>query len=212
MNIPDSMNEIWPSIQIIIKQKELIEKATQTIVQGREKLGEMPTEAINIIRFLNSKFRYELEEVRVSDRIATILEVKKVLPKRSIIDQLEEGCETLELQVNKFKNRIESLMQKGLPSIYVINDKLITQEDYIQKMKEVAKINIMFSGIKGSMTTNAFLDTMSNDFHVQNEVKHVFTLKPTFAKYTEVDEIYRRVTKLIVLDEKRWEELLDLLD
>lgn len=62
------------------------------------------------------------------------------------------------------------------------------------------------------MKTKAFLETMSNDFHVQNEVKHIFTVKPTFAKHTEVDEIYREVTKLIVPDEKIWEELLNLLD
>lgn len=53
---------------------------------------------------------------------------------------------------------------------------------------------------------------MSNDFHVQNEVKHIFTIKTTFAKYTEVDEIYRGVTKLTVPQEKRWEELVDSLD
>lgn len=125
---------------------------------------------------------------------------------------MEERCETLELQLNRFTNIIEELMQKGLPIIYVINDKLITQEDYILKMKEIAKSNIKFSGIRGSMTTKVFLETMSNDFHVQNEVKHIFTVNPTFAKYTEVDGIYRRVTKLTVLDEKRWEELVDLLD
>lgn len=78
-------------------------------------------------------------------------------------------------------------------------------------MKEVAKSSIKFNGIKGSMIGKAFLETMSNDFDVQNEVKNIFSMKPTFAKYTEVNEIYCKVTKLIVLDEKRWEELLDLL-
>ena len=48
------------------------------------------------------------------------------------------------------------------------------------------------------MTTKAFLETMSNDFYVQNEVKHIFTMKQTFAKYTEVDEIYCKVTKLTI--------------
>lgn len=62
------------------------------------------------------------------------------------------------------------------------------------------------------MIAKAFLETMSNYFHVQNEVKHIFTMKPTFAKYIEVDEIYHRVTKLIVPDEKRSKELIDLLD
>jgi len=55
-------------------------------MQGREKLGNMPTEATNIIRFLNSKSKYEMEEVGVSDRTSTILEVKKVLTKRNVID------------------------------------------------------------------------------------------------------------------------------
>ena len=62
------------------------------------------------------------------------------------------------------------------------------------------------------MAARAFLETMANDFYIRNEVKHVFTVKPTFAKYTEVDEIYCRVKKLIVPYEKRWEELLDLLN
>jgi len=53
---------------------------------------------------------------------------------------------------------------------------------------------------------------MSNDFHVQNEIKHIFTLKLIFSKYIEVNEIYRRVTILTVPDENRWEELVDLLD
>jgi len=53
----------------------------------------------------------------------------------------------------------------------------------------MVRSNIKFSGIKGSMTSKVFLETMSNDFYVQNEVKHIFTMKPTFAKYTEVDEI-----------------------
>ena len=62
----------------------------------------------------------------------------------------------------------------------------------------MARSSIKVSGLKGSMTTKAFLETMSNDFYVQNEVKHIFTMKPTFAKYTEVDEIYCKVTKLTI--------------
>lgn len=94
----------------------------------------MPTEASNIIRFLNSKSKCDLEELGVNDKTATILEGKKVLTKRNLIDQLEEICETLGLQVNRFTKRIEALIQKGLPNIYAINEKLITQENYVLKM------------------------------------------------------------------------------
>lgn len=84
----------------------MIEKSTETIVQGREKLGEMPIEASNITRFLNSKSKYELGELGISDITTTILEFKKVLTKRNLIDQLEERYETLELGVNRFCNKI----------------------------------------------------------------------------------------------------------
>jgi len=152
MGILDSMNEIWPCIQIIFEHKELIQKATETIVQVREKLGDMPSEAPNIIKFINSKTKYELEELGISDRTSTILEVKKFFIKRNLIDQLEERCETLKLGVNRVSNRVESLIQQGFAIIYVINDKLITHEYYVLKMKEVARSNIKFSGIKRSMT------------------------------------------------------------
>ena len=48
----------------------------------------------------------------------------------------------------------------------MINEKLITQEDYVLKMKEVARSNIKVSGIKGSMIAKAFLETMENDFYI----------------------------------------------
>jgi len=80
------------------------------------------------------------------------------------------------------------------------------------KMKEVARRSIKVSGLKGNITTKAFLETMANYFYVQNEVKQISIIKPTFAKYTDIDEIYHKVTKLTIPDESRWEELVDLLD
>ena len=78
-------------------------------------------------------------------------------------------------------------------------------------MTELSKISVKFSGIKGKMIARAFLETMGNDLFIQNELKHVFTVNSTFAKYTEVLEIYRRVIKLTIPYEKRWEELYELL-
>jgi hypothetical protein len=39
----------------------------------------MPTKSTEIITFLNSKTREELEDLKIEDRIETILEVKRVL-------------------------------------------------------------------------------------------------------------------------------------
>ena len=138
--------------------------------------------------------------------------MKEILTKNNLITQLEEKCQSLEITINMFFTRIEDLNQKGLPSLFVINDKLITQEYYIKKMKKLAKDSSNFANIKGSMTSRAFLEAMGNDFYIQHEVNHIFVAKPIFAKYIEVDEIYWKVTKLTIPDEDRWDKLCDLLD
>jgi hypothetical protein len=84
-DITKSMNEIWPMIQIMFEKNELVQRSKQAIEKIRSELGEMPTQANEIIKFLNSKTREELEELRIEDRTETILEVKRVLTKRGLM-------------------------------------------------------------------------------------------------------------------------------
>lgn len=93
----------------------------------------MPSTANRIIKFLNSRNRYELKELEVAARIEAILQVKKVLTKKNLNVQLEEKCQNLELKVNRFFNKIEPLTQKGLPSMFVVNGKLMAREDYVMR-------------------------------------------------------------------------------
>jgi hypothetical protein len=88
--ITKSMNEIWPMIQIMFEKNELVQRSKHAIKKIRSELGEIPTQANEIIKFLNSKTREELEELKIEDKIETILEVKRVLTKRGLMLQLEE--------------------------------------------------------------------------------------------------------------------------
>lgn len=112
----------------------------------------MPTKSNRIIKFMNSKNRYELEEMGVVDRTETILHVKKVLTKNNLTIQLEEKCQNLELTVNGFFNRIELLTQKGIPSLFFINDKLMTSVDYVKSLKDISKDVVNLSNIRGNIT------------------------------------------------------------
>jgi len=67
-NIIEEIDEIWPCIQIIFEQKELMEKEKQTIATRNDQLGEILITTNNIIKFLNSKNRYELDDLGVDDR------------------------------------------------------------------------------------------------------------------------------------------------
>ena len=69
----------------------------------------MPTQANEMIKFLISKTREELEELRIEDRTETILEVKKVFTKRGLMLQLEEKVQAMDLGVQRFFIKIEAL-------------------------------------------------------------------------------------------------------
>ena len=89
-----------------------------------------------------------------------------------------------------FFSKIEALQKKGLPSLKVINDKLVTLPDYKKRLDDVAKDSSKFSGIQGSIIGKAFLDALQFDINIQHEIWYIFIIKPTFAKYTKMDEVY----------------------
>ena len=72
-------------VQIMFEQNELLERSKQAVEKIRTELGDMHAQVNDIIRFLNSKTREELEELKIEDRTETILEVKRVLTKRSLM-------------------------------------------------------------------------------------------------------------------------------
>jgi hypothetical protein len=211
-DIAKSINEIWPMVQIMFEQHDLVLKSRQAIDRIRTELGEMPSAANEIIKFLNSKTKEELEELKVEDRTETILEVKRVLTKRGLMLQLEEKAQNMDIGVQRFFSKIEALQKKGLPDLRVLNDKLMTLSDYKQRIATVAKDSSKFSGIQGSITGKAFLETLQHDLNIQHEIKYVFIIKPTFAKYTEMDEVYRRLLKITIPSTQRWDELCDLIE
>jgi hypothetical protein len=211
-DISKSINEIWPMVQIMFEQNELLERSKQAVEKIRTELGNMPVQANDIIRFLNSKTREELEELKIEDRTETILEVKRVLTKRSLMLQLEEKIQVMDQGVQRFFQKIDTLQRKGLPGMKVINDKLMMLPDYKKRLTEISKDSSKFAGIQSNITGRAFMEALHLDIEIQHEIKHIFVVKPTFAKYTDMDEVYRRLLKVTVPTHTRWEELCDLLD
>lgn len=59
-----------------------------------------PSKATDVIKVLNSKNKEEIEDINISKRTTTILEIKKVLQKRNLIIQLETKCQTLDIFVD----------------------------------------------------------------------------------------------------------------
>ena len=98
---------------------------------------------------------------------------------------MEDKCQTMQLAIDRFMVKFDALRHKGLPNPLVINDRLMPQEDYNRKIREVERDQANNSSMKGMSTGKVLYQTFENLFYLQHEVKHLFVNKPTFAKYTE---------------------------
>jgi len=185
--------------------------AIEEIHKTLEELGDKPEEANQLIEFLNSRNKYQLDELEIEDRIGTIIEIKKVPTKRNLMLNLEKRCQSIQTDIDIFMTKFGILREKGLPSPIVIHDKLMTQDDYIERLNKLATSQASTLGVKALPTRKVLYDSLENIFFIEHEVKHLFVNRPNFSKYTEADEIYRKIIRIKLPAIEWWMKLTDLL-
>lgn len=191
-------------------------KATQEEVQRtKAKLGKMPEEANKLIHFLNIRNKEHLEELGINNGNETILEIKRVLTKKTLMQNLERRYHDMQAKINAFMEKFDILQGKGLPSPLVINHILMRHKDYVEKLNKYAGnhagSSTSASGIKALPTGRVLYDSLENLFYVEHELKHLFPIQPTFFRYTETDETLRKIQKTRIPHRKWWEEMLEIL-
>jgi len=125
---------------------------------------------------------------------------------------LETKSQALENVVQRFHTKFNLINQRGLPRLVAPNDRLISLEDYCEKIYTAAIDTSKFAGIKGHVRGKSFIEALEFDLTIKHEIKHLFINKPTFEKYTEVDEVYRKVINISILNDERWDELCDTIE
>ena len=77
---------------------------------------------------MNSRNRTELEELKIQDRTETILQIKKVLTKKTLMNNLKEKFDAMNISITKFLAKYTMLRQAGILDIHVFNEKLMDQK------------------------------------------------------------------------------------
>lgn len=133
----------------------------------------------------------------MSDKTDTILEIKRVLTKRNLMQNLERRCQDMQVEIIFFMEKFTVLQSKGLPSPLVINDKLMKHIDYVDKLNKYVGIQASSSssasGVKALPTGQVLYDSLENLFYIEHEVKNLFTIQPNFFRYTKADETLRKL-------------------
>ena len=91
-------------------------------------------------------------------------------------------------------------------------DKHMSLTEYQEKISTISQDKSIFASIKGHIIGKGFLDALNLDLFINHELKHLFIIKPTFLKYTYVDEAYRKLVKFSIPTEDRWEKLCELIE
>lgn len=92
----------------------------------------------------------------------------------------------------------------------VINDKLMPQNDYDKKIREYDKEQVNKPTGQGIPTGKVLLKSFEDLFYLQYEIKHLFVIKPTFARYTKADDNFRKLKNIQIPKNEDWQALTDL--
>ena len=56
------------------------------------------------------------------------------------------------------------------------------------------------------------LEALDFDLTIKHEIKHNFVNKPTFEKYTEVDEVYMKLVNIYIPSQDRLDHLCETIE
>ena len=85
------------------------------------------------------------------------------------------------------------------------------QKDYDQKIRAYAKEQAKQPLPQGSPSGKVLLQYFENLFFLENDIKHMFTVKPNFSKYIEVDESYRKLKNMKIPTTEQWQQFIDMM-
>lgn len=164
---------------------------------------------------MNTKTSEKLEALDIRDRTGTILDIKRVLTMRTLMQNLDRRCQDMQVEIDSFTDKFTVLNQKGLPSPVGDNDLLMKHKDYVHKLNTFfvnqASASSSTSTEKVLPSGQSLYDSLENLFYIEHEVKHLFTTPPNFFRYTETGETLRKLQRHQILGPEWWQSMLEIL-
>ena len=105
----------------------------------------------------------------------------------------------MQMEINSFTQKFTALEEKGLPSLLTDDYRLMTHADYVHKFNTYVDNQVTTSsssaGEKALTSGQNLYDNLENLFFIEHEVRHLFTVQPTFFRYTDADETLIKMHK-----------------
>jgi len=76
---------------------------------------------------------------------------------------------------------------------------------------EFAKYQVKKPPAQGTPTGKVLFQYFEDFFFLQHEINHLFVIKPTFARYTEADENFRKLKNVQIPKAEEWQTFTNLM-
>jgi len=165
--------------------------------------------AQNAINFLNFASSLDLQILSVNDITKNIIWARKVLGKYGLIQSVKNKSNQLKQNVQHFKGLFHSLFQKGLPSFWDKDDKLISQENYHAFLMQIRMDHSKFEDLQKGLKGESIISKLVDDFEVLNHFKSIKMSVPpiSFVPVVEPDVLVMEMMKLELPMDAQWKEI-----
>ena len=123
--------KIIPYLNFIQDKEMVINAAMQSYTSVKEALNMKPIDTTkNTINFLNTLSEEELRTIGIKDKTRVITWARKVVGKHQLIEIVQAKIDIMLHQIKTFKASFVPLFQKGMPSFWEEDGRLMSQAGY----------------------------------------------------------------------------------
>jgi len=129
------------------------------------------------IKFLKQASNETLKILGEKNRCDIMIWAKNFIEKHDMKADLKDKAKHMQKEVQYFKGTFKDLFEKGLPSFWDNNGKMILKEKYDSLLKAIRKDHAKFQDMEKGLKGEVIIEILKDDFHVLNQL---LLIKSTF--------------------------------
>jgi hypothetical protein len=132
--IISEVGKLWDYFKIIDDEMLLIKEENDVIKKSFHKLGTRPQVSTQIIKFINCISRETLTDKGVKYKTIMVMETERVFTKRNQLQQDQNKCIMVKINIEYFTNEFDNIVKMGLPSAWDDKGKPLYYQNYRKRL------------------------------------------------------------------------------
>ena len=162
--------------------------------------------AQNALNLLNSLTYQNFQDIGIKDRVAIVPWAKKFINKHQLMKVVQDKANIMSSQIRDFKLAFKDLFDDNLPTFWVDEGRLFSQEHYhsllVQNCMDHSKFEYLVKGPTGKIIVEKLIE----DFEVLQKFLIIRRGLPTvsYEAYVDLEVSIREMTKYDTPNVEQW--------